>query len=67
MQTDPFADLAIPPVFQPSLDRHLLQLANLVRNLRSAGLDEAQIEQSLSTVVESYRSELMCAMKAWVR
>ena len=67
VQKDPFADLAIPMALQESLDRHRKHLAELVMNLRSAGLDEAQIEGSVSMIVESYRQELMRAMKAMAR
>ncbi|GAA3752926.1 hypothetical protein [Terriglobus aquaticus] len=67
MQADPFADLNIPPVLQDSLDRHRLQLAQLVQNLRSAGVDEVHIEVSVSTLVDSYRTELLRAIKAVMR
>ena len=67
VQSDPFADLEIPAPLQESLDRHRNHLAELVVNLRSAGLDEAQIERSVSTIIESYRQELMRAMKAMAR
>lgn len=67
MQKDPFADLEIPTALQESLDRHRNHLAELVVNLRSAGLGDLQIEQSVSTIVESYRQELVRAMKGMAK
>lgn len=54
-------------MLQESLQRHLAHLTQLVSSLRSVGLSEDQIEQSVSTLVESYRGELMRAMKALAR
>ena len=67
IETNPFSDLAVPVELQASLDRHLLQVSALVGHLRSAGLSETQIEHSVSTIVESYRNELLRAIKALAR
>lgn len=61
-----FADLEIPPSLDASLMKHRAHLAELVRNLHSAGVSEAHIEESVSTIVASYREELIQAIKAMV-
>ncbi len=65
-QNDPFADLEIPEALQQSLGRHRENLARLISNLKSAGLDEQQIDVSVSVIVESYKEELLRAIKALV-
>lgn len=64
--SDPFAGLDVPEALQDSLKRHRENLAQLVRNLHSAGLDNQQIEASVSVIVESYKEELLRAIKALV-
>ena len=64
---DPFADLVIPAPLQESLERHRENLATLVANLQSAGVHEAQIEASVSVIVDSYKQELLRAIRAMVR
>ena len=66
-QRDPFADLHIPEPLQESLQRHRENLAKLVANLQSVGVHESQIEASVSVMVDSYKQELLRAMKAVVR
>ena len=61
---DPFAGIDIPPPLQASLRRHREHLARLVANLRSVGLDQASIEASVSVIVESYRTELLGAIRS---
>jgi hypothetical protein len=56
---DAAAGLQIPPALQPGIDRHRTHLAALAASLRAAGLAEAQIEASISTLVASYRAELV--------
>jgi hypothetical protein len=41
-----------------------VNLAQLVRNLHSAGVSEEQIESSVSVLVESYRQELLRAIRS---
>ena len=67
MQKDPFADLEIPEPLQESLQRHRENLAQLVVNLHSVGVHEEQIEASVSVIVDSYKEELLRAIKAMVR
>lgn len=64
---DPFSNLQIPPELEASLQRHREHLAQLVTTLRSAGVDEAQIEESVSVIVASYKDELTHAMKRLMR
>jgi hypothetical protein len=66
VQDDPFADLEIPEVLQQSLARHRENLARLVVSLQSAGLNDQQIETSVSVMVESYKEELLRAIRALV-
>jgi hypothetical protein len=64
---DPFADLQIPESLQKSMQRHRENLAKLVANLQSVGLSESQIEASVSVIVDSYKEELLRAIKMLVR
>ncbi len=66
-QRDPFADIQIPEPLQESLQRHRENLATLVTNLQSVGVHESQIEASVSVIVDSYKQELLRAIKAMVR
>ncbi len=54
---------AVPPALRASLARHRDHLARLVGNLRVAGVDEAKIEASVTVLVESYKAELLGAIK----
>ena len=63
---DPFHDLDIPVELEESLQRHREHLARLVITLRSAGVDDAQIEESVSVIVASYKDELVRAMKRMI-
>jgi hypothetical protein len=64
---DPFAEFEVPEALQASLERHRQNLAELVRNLHSAGVSEPQIETSVTVIVESYRQELLRAIRSMVR
>lgn len=64
---DPFADLDVPAPLQESLQRHRKNLVTLVANLQSAGVQEAQIEISVSIIVDSYKQELLNAIKLMMR
>ncbi|SNT33280.1 hypothetical protein SAMN05421770_107248 [Granulicella rosea] len=64
---DPFTGLEIPDALHASLHRHRENLARLVRSLQSAGVSEEQIETSVTVVVESYRDELLRAIKTIMR
>lgn len=64
---DPFADLPVPEALQDSLRRHREHLMRLIVSLQSAGVSEAQIEASVSTIVASYKAELMEAIKSMVK
>ena len=60
-------DLDIPPDLEESLRRHREHLVQLVISLRSAGVDEAQIEESVSILIDSYKDELIRTMKRMVQ
>lgn len=64
---DTFSDVEIPPELEESLQRHRENLARLIISLRSAGISEAQIEESVSIIVASYKVELMEALKTFMR
>lgn len=64
---DPFEGLEVPDALHASLQRHRENLAHLVRSLQSAGVGEEQIEASVTVVVESYRDELLRAIKNMMR
>jgi dihydroxyacid dehydratase/phosphogluconate dehydratase len=64
---DPFDGLDVPDALQESLDRHRGNLAKLISTLHSAGVSDDQIEFSVSTIVFSYKQELLRAIKAMVR
>jgi len=64
---DPFSDLEIPAELEESLQRHRENLVRLATTLRCAGVDETQIEQSVSVIVDSYKEELIRAMKRMMR
>lgn len=66
-QEDPFADIQIPKQLQDSLQRHRENLAKLVADLQSVGVSEAQIDASISVIVDSYKKELLRAIKVMVR
>jgi len=67
MELDPFMDLAIPPELEENIQRHRENLMRLVVSLRSAGVDEIQIEESVSVIVASYKAELIRSIKQLVR
>jgi hypothetical protein len=60
---DAFRDLPIPPELEASLRHHREHLAQLVVNLRSAGIHQSQIETSVSIIMTSYEAELVSAIK----
>jgi len=65
--SDPFEGLEVPAALYASLERHRANLVDLIRNLQSAGIDEARIEASVSVIVASYREELLRAIKSMMR
>lgn len=65
-QSDPFEGLEVPAALQNSLQRHRENLGQLVRSLHSVGLNDQQIEASVSVIVESYKEELLRAIKTLV-
>lgn len=64
---DPFSDLDIPPELEQSLQRHREHLLRLVLSLRSVGMSEPQIEESVTILISSYKEELLRAMKGVAR
>jgi hypothetical protein len=66
-EPDTFHDVEIPPELEESLHRHRENLSRLIISLRSAGISEAQIEESVSVIVASYKDELMQALKTLMR
>lgn len=61
---DAASGLKIPPSLQASIDRHRSHLAMLVATLRAAGLPAAQIENSVNTLIASYRAELIQVLQS---
>lgn len=53
----------IPPELRASVARHQENLLRLMASLRAAGMDEAQIEAALTTLVDSYKRELLEAIR----
>lgn len=64
---DPFGDIEIPSELEDSLQRHRQNLATLVVSLRSAGVSEAHIEESVSVILASYKEELLRTVKRMMR
>lgn len=60
----PSLDVEIPPALQASVQRHQTNLVRLVQQLRGAGMDEGQIEASVTILIDSYRRELLDAIRA---
>jgi hypothetical protein len=56
-------NIAIPAVFRASVERHQANLARLLQSLRAAGMDEAQIDAAVTVVVDSYKHELLQAIR----
>ena len=67
LQSDPFADFEIPTELVPSLNRHRENIARFVISLHSLGLGEKEIESSVSLIVDSYKDELLSAIRAMKR
>ncbi len=55
---------AIPSILRASVERHQANLARLLQSLRAAGMDEAQIESAVAIVIDSYKIELLQAIRA---
>lgn len=60
---DAFADIDIPDALRPSVERHRANLFNLLQTLKLSGVSTAMIEASTAAVVESYKAELLAAVK----
>jgi hypothetical protein len=58
--------LEIPAELRASVQRHEQHLAQLVSTLRAAGLDAATIDASVRQLVDSYREELITAVRSLV-
>lgn len=54
--------IEIPAALQPTVRRHQASLAALVESLQAAGVDDATVEGSVRSLVESYRRELTAAI-----
>jgi hypothetical protein len=54
----------IPPALQASVRRHQENLAQLAKNLQKMGLSLEKVEESINMLVETYRSELLGAVRA---
>ena len=65
--SDPLADLQIPDALQASVARHRQNLEQFAQSLRCLGMDDGQIEDSLSVIADSYRVELDAALQIMVR
>ncbi|MBW4024388.1 MAG: hypothetical protein HIU92_14900 [Proteobacteria bacterium] len=58
------AGLEIPPVLRDSVARHQANLLRLLESFRAAGMDDAQIEPAVTVVIDSYRRELLDAIRS---
>lgn len=58
--------MEIPPALQASVSRHQANLARLANNLHVCGLGVQQIEESINMLVETYRAELVGAVRALI-
>jgi len=47
-----------------SVARHQENLLRLMESLRAAGMEEAQIEAAVTTLIDSYKQELLEAIRA---
>jgi hypothetical protein len=56
-------EIGIPPVLRASVERHQANLANLLHSFRAAGFEEAQIEAAVTVVIDSYKNELLQAIR----
>ncbi|GAB0118343.1 hypothetical protein [Acidisoma sp. 7E03] len=54
----------IPPQLRASVARHQENLLRLIESLRAAGMREAEIESALSTLIDSYKHELLEAIRS---
>lgn len=61
--TDPLP-LDIPEELRASVLRHQENLLRLVQSLRAAGMQEPQIEAAVNTLIDSYKQELLEAIRA---
>jgi hypothetical protein len=56
-------EMGIPPALQASVERHQANLVSLLHSFRAAGLGEAQIEAAVTVVIDSYKHELLQAIR----
>jgi len=61
------ASLEIPAALLESVARHQANLAALVGSLRAAGIDEAVVEASIRSLVDSYADELTGAVRQMLK
>jgi hypothetical protein len=64
---DPFAGMDVPQELEESLRRHREHLSRLIATLRSSGVGETQIRESVSVILASYKEELIRAIQRMVR
>jgi len=64
---DPFAGMEVPPELEASIQRHRANLVQFILSLRSAGISEDQIEESVTVIVTSYKEELIRTLKTLMR
>ena len=60
----PAAGPPLPLVLRANAARHEINLARLAQTLRSAGLDEPSVQESLRTVMASYSEELQTTVRS---
>lgn len=59
--------LEIPAGLLESVRRHQAHLSALIVSLRAAGLDEAMVDASIRTLVDSYADDLTVAIHAMMK
>lgn len=61
---DTYQGIEIPPGFRELTDRHQRNIANLIEQLQTVGLDHAAIEAAVDHLMITYRAQLVEAVKA---
>lgn len=65
MMLDDRYDLDMPEQLRAVAARHEQHVTKLVVQLRSFGMEEEAIQRSVDELIESYRAELVSAIKAF--
>lgn len=61
---DPFP-ATIPLALRASVERHQANLVQLVQSLRHAGIGPREVEAAVTTVIDSYKCELLASIRTF--